>query len=256
VLAHVLREAQVIVSAGDYAADEAERAAGSVLPIAVVPPGVDTERFRPASDDDRRAARARFGLDPDALVVASVSRLVPRKGMDVLILAAARLAERHPRLQVAIGGGGRDASRLERLVESIGAPVRLLGRVPEPDLPAVYQAGDVFAMLCRTRWAGLEQEGFGIVFQEAAATGIAQVAGESGGSAEAVVDGETGVVVRQPGSVDLVVDALDGLLAEPALRAAMGRASRDRAVGAFSYDRLADRLGRALASLPVEHPLA
>jgi phosphatidyl-myo-inositol dimannoside synthase len=256
VLAHVLREARVIVSAGDYAADEAERAAGSVLPIAVVPPGVDTERFRPVSDDDRRVARARFGLDPDALVVVSVSRLVPRKGMDVLILAAARLAERHPRLQVAIGGGGRDASRLERLVESIGAPVRLLGRVPEPDLPTAYQAGDVFAMLCRTRWAGLEQEGFGIVFQEAAATGIAQVAGESGGSAEAVVDGETGVVVRQPGSVDLVVDALDGLLAEPALRAAMGRASRERAVSAFSYDRLADRLGRALAGLPVEHPLA
>ena len=255
VLAHVLRGARVIVSAGDYAADEAERAAGSVLPIAVVPPGVDTDRFRPASDDERRAARARFDLDPDALVVVSVSRLVPRKGMDVLIRAAARLAERHPRLQVAIGGSGRDSARLERLAESTRAPVRLLGRVPEPDLPTVYWAGDVFAMLCRTRWAGLEQEGFGIVFQEAASTGIPQVAGESGGSAEAVVDGETGVVVRRPESVDLVVEALDGLLSEPVLRAAMGRASRERAVGAFSYDTLADRLGRALASLPVEHPL-
>lgn len=256
VLAHVLRGAQVIVSAGDYAADEAERAAGRVLPVAVIPPGVDTERFRPPQRDERRLARERFGLDPDGLTVVSISRLVPRKGMDVLILAAARIAGRHPGLQVAIGGAGRDTRRLARLIESIGAPVRLLGRVPENDLPELYRAGDVFAMLCRTRWAGLEQEGFGIVFQEAAATGVPQVAGQSGGSAEAVVDGETGLVVRRPESVDDAADALDELLADPVRRQEMGRESRARAVGASSYDRLADRLGRALASQPVEHPLA
>src|SRR3546814_12726824 len=104
--------------------------------------------------------------------------------MDVLISAAALLEPARPDLTVAIAGGGRDRARLERLVETTGAPVRLLGRVSHDDLPAVYGCGDVFAMLCRNRWAGLEQEGFGIVFLEAAAAGARKVAGESGGAAE------------------------------------------------------------------------
>src|SRR3546814_17153902 len=112
--------------------------------------------------------------------------------MDVLISAAALLEPARPDLTVAIAGGGRDRARLERLVETTGAPVRLLGRVSHDDLPAVYGCGDVFAMLCRNRWAGLEQAGFGIVFLEAAAAGVPQVAGESGGAAEAVVHGVTG----------------------------------------------------------------
>ena len=73
--------------------------------------------------------------------------------------------------------------------------MRLLGRVPSPDLPGLYACADVFALCCRSRWGGLEQEGFGIVFLEAAAAGVPSVAGDSGGAAEAVVDGETGVVV-------------------------------------------------------------
>src|SRR5207253_3022639 len=108
--------------------------------------------------DARREARARFGLSTDGLLLVSVSRLVPRKGMDVLVDAAARLRSMHPALQVAIAGGGRDRARLERRIASTGAPVRLLGRVPDDDLPAFYGCGDVFAMLCRTRWGGLEQE--------------------------------------------------------------------------------------------------
>ena len=76
--------------------------------------------------------------------------------------------------------------------------MRFLGRVPNDDLPALYGCADVYTMLCRNRWGGLEQEGFGIVFLEAAACGVPQVAGDSGGAAEAVADGETGIVVRRP----------------------------------------------------------
>src|SRR5439155_8249535 len=101
----------------------------------------------------------------------------------------------HARLRVAIAGAARDRPRLERRAATTGVPVRLLGRVPDDDLPSLYGCGDVFAMPCRTRWGGLEQEGFGIVFLEAAACGVPQVAGNSGGAAEAVVDGETGTVV-------------------------------------------------------------
>ena len=246
-MARVLRGAAEVIAAGGYPAREAERAAGRALPVTVVPPGVDTERFRPLDAEQRAKARARFGLPEDGRVVVSLSRLVPRKGMDVLIEAAARLAPTRPDLVVAIGGGGRDRSRLDRLVSRSGAPVRMLGRVPDDDLPELYGCADVFAMLCRNRWAGLEQEGFGIVFLEAAACGVPQIAGDSGGAAEAVADGETGLVVRRPSDAGAVAAALAGLLDDPGRRRAMGGAARARTVGEFGYDRLARRLGEVLA---------
>lgn len=246
-LGRVLRGAAEVVAAGGYPAVEAERAAGQTLPVTVVPPGVDTERFRPLDPEQRAKARARFGLPEDGCVVASLSRLVPRKGMDVLIEAAARLASTRPDLVVAIGGSGRDRSRLDRLVSGTGAPVRMLGRVPDDDLAELYGCADVFAMLCRNRWGGLEQEGFGIVFLEAAACGIPQVAGDSGGAAEAVVDGETGLVVDRPSDAAAVAAALARLLDDPASCRAMGAAARARVVAEFGYDRLAGRLGEVLA---------
>jgi phosphatidylinositol alpha-1,6-mannosyltransferase len=247
-LRRVLRGASLVVAAGGYPLAEAERAAGRSLPSVLVPPGVDTERFVPLSPGERAAARERLGLPVEGRLVVSVSRLVPRKGMDVLIRAAAKLAPARPDLTVAIAGGGRDHDRLARLVADSGAPVRLLGRVPNEELPSLYGCADVFAMLCRNRWAGLEQEGFGIVFLEAAATGVAQVAGDSGGAAEAVVDGVTGEVVRHPGEVEPVVAALARLLDDPQRRARMGRAARERAVTELSYDVLAARLGEALVA--------
>jgi phosphatidyl-myo-inositol dimannoside synthase len=246
-LGRVLRGATEVIAAGGYPAEEAERAAGRALPVTVVPPGVDTERFRPLDPEQRAKARARFGLPEDGRVIVSVSRLVPRKGMDVLIEAAARLAHGRPDLAVAIAGTGRDRARLDRLVSRTGAPVRMLGRVPDEDLAELYGCADVFAMLCRNRWGGLEQEGFGIVFLEAAACGVPQVAGDSGGAAEAVADGETGLVVGRPSDVSAVAAALAGLLDDPDRRRAMGAAARDRTVAEFGYDRLASRLGQVLA---------
>jgi phosphatidylinositol alpha-1,6-mannosyltransferase len=175
-----------------------------------------------------------------------VSRLVPRKGMDVLIRAASAVAPSFPGLTVAIGGTGRDEGRLRRLAAGAGVVVRFLGRVPDADLPALYGASDVFAMLCRNRWAGLEQEGFGIVFLEAAAAGVPQVAGRSGGAAEAVVHGTTGLVVDDPRSVPAAARALRQLLVDDTARRRMGRAGRRRAEESFDYDELARRLGDGL----------
>jgi phosphatidylinositol alpha-1,6-mannosyltransferase len=158
----------------------------------------------------------------------------------------ASLVPRYPGLTLAIGGGGRDRDRLERLAAEVGAPARFLGRVPNEDLPALYACADVFAMVCRNRWGGLEQEGFGIVFVEAAAAGVPQVAGRSGGSHEAVADGETGFVIDEPSDVPAVAAALARLFDDPDLRARMGAAARERAITEFSYDVLAARLGRAL----------
>jgi phosphatidyl-myo-inositol dimannoside synthase len=246
-LRHVLRGAGLVIAAGGYPLAEGERAAGRALPSVLVPPGVDTDRFRPLDDGERSKARHHFGLPIDGPLVVSLSRLVPRKGMDVLIRAAASLRERHPGLTVAIGGGGRDRGRLDRLVRQTGAPVRMVGRVSHDDLPAFYGCGDVYAMLCRNRWGGLEQEGFGIVFLEAAAAGVPQIAGDSGGAAEAVAHGDTGLVVDQPDDVDAVAAALHDLLSDPDGRARMAVAGRARAVAEFTYDGLAARLGGALA---------
>ena len=247
-LAHVLRNARHVVAAGGYPAAEAERAAGRQLPITVVPPGVDTERFRPLLPDERDSARTSFGIAPDAELIVGISRLVPRKGFDTAIRAAAALAPRRPGLVLAISGGGRDEARLRRLAVEVRAPVRFLGRVTNAELSLLYGCADIYTMLCRNRWGGLEQEGFGIVFVEAAACGVAQVAGDSGGAAEAVADGETGIVVRDPRSVHEVVRAFETLLDDPARRAAMGVAARERAVAEFSYDVLARRLGQALGA--------
>jgi phosphatidylinositol alpha-1,6-mannosyltransferase len=247
-LRRVLRGAELTIAAGGYPLAEGERAAGRPLHHVLVPPGVDTDRFVPLDDAERRSARERFGLPVAAPVVVSLSRLVPRKGMDVLIEAAVRLAPRFPGLTVAIGGDGRDRGRLERLVRRSGAPVRMLGRVLHEDLPALYGCADAYAMLCRNRWAGLEQEGFGIVFLEAAAAGVPQVAGDSGGAAEAVVDGETGFVVDRPDDPEAVANAIGRLLDHPNRARQMGQAGRARAKAEFSYDGLAARLGGALAA--------
>jgi phosphatidylinositol alpha-1,6-mannosyltransferase len=245
-LGHVLRRARHVVAAGGYPAAEAERAAARALPITVVPPGVDVDRFRPLDAAERAEARTTFGLPVDAEVVVAISRLVPRKGFDMAIRAAAVLHRSHPDLVLAISGGGRDEARLRSLAAELDAPVRFLGRVTNDQLPALYGCGDVFAMLCRNRWAGLEQEGFGIVFVEAAACGVAQIAGRSGGAAEAVVHGVTGLVVDHPESLDDVVAAFEQLLDDPVRRSAIGAAARRRAETEFSYDVLASRLGRSL----------
>jgi phosphatidylinositol alpha-1,6-mannosyltransferase len=252
-LGHVLRNARHVIAAGRYSLDEANLAAGCELPATVVPPGVDVERFRPLSAPERTAARRHLGLPADAKVIAGVSRLVPRKGFDTAIRAAARMRRTHPDLVLAIAGTGRDANRLRRLADELDAPVTFLGRVDHDDLPLVFGCADVFTMLCRNRWAGLEQEGFGIVFVEAAACGVPQVAGNSGGAAEAVEHEVTGVVIDEPGgdhAVDATVDAFTRLLDDDGLRHRMGVAARGRAVEQFSYDVLSARLGAALGVNP------
>jgi phosphatidyl-myo-inositol dimannoside synthase len=250
-LARVLGGAQLAVCAGHYPAVEGGRAAGTRMPpIVEVPPGVDTARFVPLDPASRALARAELALPEGALVVLSVSRLVPRKGMDVLVDAVGELAPSFPSLVAVVGGEGRERRRLEGRARRVGAPVRFLGRVPDERLPRLYGAADIFAMACRSRWLGLEQEGFGIVFLEASAAGVPQVAGRSGGADEAVEHSRTGLVVDDPAKVGQVALALRTLLADPVLRLRMGEAARHRTTESFDYDVLAPRLAAALSDVP------
>jgi phosphatidylinositol alpha-1,6-mannosyltransferase len=233
----VLQGAAGVLAAGEFAARVAAGVAGGPVPTLVLPPGVDPQRFRPLDAETRRSARERLGFPTDVPLVLGVSRLVPRKGFDVLIDAVAGLDDAH----VAIVGAGRDRGRLARRAQRLGPRAHFLGRVSDDDLPALYGSADVFAMPCRERWRGLEAEGFGIVFLEAAACGVPAVAGRSGGAHEAVVDGETGYIV-EPRDAQHVRDALARLLGDAELRGRLGAHARRRVESEFSYDLLATRL--------------
>lgn len=247
-LRHVLRNAEVAICAGSYPEAEARRNAAEFMPAVLqVPPGVDVKRFIPLTKPKRQQVREAMGITQEALVVASYSRLVPRKGMDVLLKASAQLRPEFPNLRVMIGGKGRDSERLRKLAEKLDAPVTFLGRVADEDLPGWLGASDLFVMDCRSRWFGLEQEGFGMVFGEAQAAGIPQVAGRSGGSHEVVRHGETGLVVDRPKSVTDLAAAMRQLLSDPTTRETMARESRRVAEEVYSWDRLALLLSDGLA---------
>ncbi|MFF2325877.1 MULTISPECIES: glycosyltransferase family 4 protein [unclassified Streptomyces] len=215
-------------------------AAGRMVQL---PPGVDEKTFHPDSGGD--LIRARLGLS-DRPVVVCVSRLVPRKGQDTLILAMPAILAQVPDAVLLIVGGGPYDKELRRLAADtgVGDSVRFTGPVSWDELPAHYGAGDVFAMPCRTRRGGLDVEGLGIVFLEASATGLPVVAGDSGGAPDAVLDGETGWVVRG-GSAEESADRIVTLLRDPELRQRMGERGRAWVEEKWRWDLLAERL-RAL----------
>ena len=144
----------------------------------------------------RAELRARYGLGRRPVIVC-LSRLVPRKGQDMLIRALPIIRERIDGAALVIVGNGPHRDDLQKLAQryDVTDHVVFTGGVPGDELPAHHAMADVFAMPCRTRGAGLDVEGLGIVFLEASATGIPVVAGDSGGAPEAVLDGETGFVV-------------------------------------------------------------
>ena len=205
-----------------------------------LPPGVDEKTFHPGSGGD--AVRARLGLT-DRPVVVCVSRLVPRKGQDTLILAMPRILASEPETVLLIVGGGPYEKELRGLAQETGVAdsVRFTGAVPWSELPAHYGAGDVFAMPCRTRRGGLDVEGLGIVYLEASATGLPVVAGDSGGAPDAVLDGETGWVVRG-GSAEDAADRIVALLGDAELRRRMGERGREWVEERWRWDLLAERL--------------
>ncbi|MFI2369708.1 glycosyltransferase family 4 protein [Streptomyces sp. NPDC018833] len=217
------------------------QAAGRMVQL---PPGVDEKTFHPGSGGEE--IRDRLGLS-DRPVLVCVSRLVPRKGQDTLILALPAILAKFPDAVLLIVGGGPYEKDLRRLAAETGVSdsVRFTGAVPWSELPAHYGAGDVFAMPCRTRRGGLDVEGLGIVYLEASATGLPVVAGDSGGAPDAVLDGETGWVVRGNAPED-TADRIVALLEDPRLRQRMGERGRAWIEEKWRWDLLAERLRELL----------
>jgi len=223
-LRRIGRAASAITVVSDFTARFIDRAVGQPDKIHLLRTGVDLDRFSP--DVDAKAIRARYDID-ERPVVACVSRLVARKGQDKIIEAMPAVRARVPHATALIVGGGPSRKRLESKARALGLQegVVFTGEVPEKELAAHYAAGDIFAMPCRSRYAGLEVEGLGLVYLEAQACARPAITGDSGGAPEAVVPEETGLVV--PGNaVGPLAQAVARLLADPERTRAMGQAGR------------------------------
>jgi phosphatidylinositol alpha-1,6-mannosyltransferase len=244
VMRRIASHLDVVTYISEYTRDRLAPALAPRTRLAQLSPGVDVDRFAP--DADGTPVRRRYGLG-EAPVVVCVSRLVARKGQDVLVAGWPQVLARHPDARLLLVGGGPAEKALRRAVAGRGLQdsVVLTGPVPFADLPAHYAAGDVFAMPCRTRRGGLDVEGLGMVFLEASATGLPVVAGTSGGAPETVQEGVTGHVV-EPRSVEAVATTIADLLDDPARRAAMGAAGRVWVEQRWSWTRIAATFAQLL----------
>jgi phosphatidylinositol alpha-1,6-mannosyltransferase len=223
VLARTLRSADVVFGVSRYTTRRVEALTGR--PVHFLGAGVDVQTFRPS--------RRRENEVP---IVGCVSRFVPRKGQHRLLRAAAEIGEP---IEVLLVGRGRKEADLRKMAGELGVAATFAIDVPWSELPDLYRSMDIFVMPCRSRWGGLEVEGLGLVFLEAAATGLPVLAGDSGGSPETVRPGETGYVVHDE---DDIVEGLRLLLDDPVRAAAMGAAGRTMVEEHFIWDHVVGRL--------------
>jgi phosphatidylinositol alpha-1,6-mannosyltransferase len=245
-LRHIGRQASLLTAASRWARTKLEGAFGWRGRMGVLPSGVDADRFHPEVSD--AGVRVRHALG-DAPVITCVSRLVPRKGQDLLIRALPSIARQCPAVRLLIVGSGPYEKSLRALAAGTGVADRVVfsGAVSYDELPAYFRAGDVFAMPCRVRWFGFDVEALGAVFLQGAAVGRPVIAGATGGAPETVKDGETGFTV-DPTRVEPLAEAILTLLRDPARAAAMGRAGAAWVHAEWTWEVLAERLKGMLAT--------
>ncbi|BBX96900.1 GDP-mannose-dependent alpha-(1-6)-phosphatidylinositol monomannoside mannosyltransferase [Mycobacterium lacus] len=245
VLRRIGDDTDVVTYVSRYTRSRFAPAFGAAAALEYLPPGVDTDRFHPDAAA-RAELRQRYRLGERPTVVC-VSRLVPRKGQDMLIRALPSIRQRVDGAALVLVGGGPHLAALRKLAGDCGVAddVTFTGGVPGDELPAHHALGDVFAMPCRTRGAGMDVEGLGIVFLEASATGVPVIAGQSGGAPETVQHNKTGLVVDGR-AVDKVADAVAELLTDRDRAAAMGAAGREWVTAHWRWDTLAARLADLL----------
>lgn len=205
-------------------------------------PAVDSEQFNISNKSLGTELRTQIGF-ANRPVIVSVSRLMARKGHDQLIKSMPRVRAQIPGAALVIVGDGPYRKKLEKLVSklSLEQDVYFTGKVPFVDLPKWYAVGDIFVMPCRTRTAGWDVEGLGIVYLEASATGLPVIAGDSGGAPEAVEPGQSGFIVSGTNQDQLVKQIVE-LLADSELRDRMGTFGRNWVQTNWTWDRVVQRL--------------
>jgi phosphatidylinositol alpha-1,6-mannosyltransferase len=230
----LLRASKLLISTSKFNADRLASLGFSVHRI--IPLGADPTLFSPAAGTTKH---------PPALL--TVSRLVTRKGLDLVIEILPTLLADHPNLNYYIVGEGPDKTRLQNLSEKyeVSRAVHFLGPIPHQDLPEIYQLADIFVMPVREEPERASIEGFGIVYLEASASGLPVVAGKSGGTTDAVRDGETGFLIP-PDDRQALLDTLQRLLKQPDLRRRMGLAGRRFVEEQMNWDRVAEQMRKCI----------
>jgi len=243
-LRRIGRNCDIVTYLGEYTRRRLQGALGPRATLRQLTPGVDVETFRPGIDGS--AVRERYGL-ADRPVIVCVSRLVPRKGQDILVRALPEVLAAVSDAALLLVGTGPYHDELAALARRTGVArqVVLTGGVPYAELPSHYAAGDVFAMPCRTRRGGMDVEGLGIVYLEASAIGLPVLAGSSGGAPDAVREGETGYVVDGRDE-HAVAQRLITLLNDAELRVRLGTAGRAWVERDWPWDVVAGHLTEML----------
>ena len=209
-----------------------------------IAPGISIQHFTPGAKSQKLIDE----LDLEGKqVLISVGRLVHRKGQDKLLEALPQILLTHPDIILLFVGVGPRQKKLDQLVRSheLSNYIRFVGRIAYDALPDYFRLGDLFVMPSRSRLAGLEVEGLGIVYLEASACGIPVVAGASGGAPDAVIQGKTGLVVDGT-KVDEIARTINELLDNPTQLAAMGQAGRAWTVERWSWQIWGERFREVL----------
>jgi phosphatidylinositol alpha-1,6-mannosyltransferase len=243
-LRRIARGTDVITYLTDFQRVRLDDALHGLTELRRLAPGVDVDTFHPSADGSGVRERYRLGDRP---VIVCISRLVPRKGQDMLIRALPLVRREIPDAALLLVSGGPYRRKLEALAreQRVTSDVIFTGSVPWSELPAHYAAGDVYAMPCRTRRFGLDVEGLGIVYLEASATGLPVIGGDSGGAPDAVLDGETGYVVGGR-DVPALAGRLVELLGNPEKARAMGAAGRAWVEREWRWETQAARMANLL----------
>ena len=249
----MIGKAAVLVAISRWTADLARQVLHQLeldIPIETVPLGTNPTQFRP--NIDTIAMRAKYGLEGGPWLL-TVSRLEWHKGIDTVMKALPAVRARHATARYAIAGVGDRLPQLQHLQRSLGLgdAVRFLGGIPDDELPAIYNAADLYVGASRRH--DLMAEGFGISLVEASACGLAVVGGRSGGVPDAVREGETGILV-DPDDPAAVAAGINALLSDPERRKRLGAAGRRAVETYFNWDRVARDLIRIEASYSLASP--
>ncbi len=212
-----------------------------------IAPGIDTEHFAPS---DSSALKSQLAIK-DKKVIVSVGRLVHRKGQDVLIEAMPQILSKIPKAHLLLIGEGPYRQYLEKRAKDleIDSHITFIGRVMYSDLPKYICLGEVFVMPSRSRLAGLEVEGLGIVYLEASACGLPVIAGNSGGAPDAVIDGVTGVVVDGKDQ-HVIATSIVNLLEDQEKAREMGRNGREWVINQWRWEIWSEKFRALLKPIP------
>jgi len=243
-LRKIIKDVDHLGYLGQFTKGEIVKASNQIDKFVQIAPGIDTDHFMPKSA--RADLIKKYRLE-DRRVIVSVGRLVHRKGQDKLIESLPKILQSFPDAVLLLVGEGPIKQMLKNTAKQLGVTNQVIfaGRVQHIDLPDYICLGEVFAMPVRSRFAGLEVEGLGIVYLEASACGLPVIVGNSGGATDAVIDGVTGLLV-DGSDIDQIADAVCKLLTDQSRAKAMGLAGRGWVIENWQINTWSEKFNKLL----------